>query len=79
MARAERVIAEAERAYLGAGERRRGPKKATGPVFAHRARSFQFLGVLDPTFAAAGDTDAALAIIERKRSFHRDHATCLAR
>ena len=40
---------------------------------------FEFLGVLDPTFAAAGDSDAALAIIERNRSFLRDYADCLNR
>ena len=47
--------------------------------FTRRARSFEFFGVLDPTFAAAGETDAALTIIERNRSFLRDYADCLSR
>ncbi|MDH5493757.1 MAG: transposase, partial [Myxococcales bacterium] len=55
------------------------PQSAVQTKITRRARSFEFFGVLDPTFAAAGDTDAALAIIERNRSFHRDHATCLTR
>ncbi|MDH5492639.1 MAG: hypothetical protein OEY14_11870, partial [Myxococcales bacterium] len=55
------------------------PQSAVQTKFTRRARSFEFFGVLDPTFAAAGDTDAALAIIERNRSFLRDYADCLGR
>jgi len=78
-AEVRRLEHEARAKMRGLGHGFGTPQSAVQTKITRRARSFVFFGLLDPTFAAAGDTDAALAITERHRRFHRDHATCLAR